>query len=82
MTRKGKELEFISWIKRDGSGTQMVKKSLIKLLQEDTLELHCLSLTQKTFIAHGFNSFVVRLKPEPEVLPERIYKVESSIKIK
>lgn len=62
MVKLGKELEFISWIKRDGSGTKMVKKKLIELMQEDTFRVNCLSLTEKTFIASGFNSFVVRLK--------------------
>ena len=62
MEKLGKELEFISWIKRDGSGTKMVKKKLIELMQEDTFKVNCLSLTEKTFIASGFNSFVVRLK--------------------
>lgn len=62
MEKLGKELEFISWIKRDGSGTKMVKKELIKLMQEDNFKMNCLSLNEKTFIASGFNSFVVRLK--------------------
>jgi hypothetical protein len=62
MEKLGKELEFISLIKRDGSGTKMVKKKLIELMQEDTFKVNCLSLTEKTFIASGFNSFVVRMK--------------------
>ena len=62
MEKLGKELQFISWIKRDGSGTKMVKKKLIELMQEDTFKVKCLSMTEKTFIASGFNSFVVRLK--------------------
>lgn len=62
MNRLGKELEFISWIKRDGSGIKMVKKKLIKIMQEHTFEINHLSITQKTFIASGFNSFVVKLK--------------------
>ena len=62
MEKLGKELEFISWIKRDGSGAKMVKKKLIELMQEDTFKVSCLSMTEKTFIASGFNSFVVKLK--------------------
>ena len=62
MEKLGKELEFISWIKRDGSGTKMVKKKLIEIMQEDTFKVNCLSMTEKTFIASGFNSFVVRMK--------------------
>lgn len=72
-TKKGKELEFISWIKRDGSGTVMIggewdKESTPKIddmsyVDEENFNIACLSLTEKTFIASGFNSFVVRLKP-------------------
>ncbi len=68
MKKKGHELEFISQIKRDGSGTTKVKKSYLKAMLENSLmkdedfELHCLSLTEKTFIAFNFNAFVVRVK--------------------
>ena len=62
MEKLGKELEFISRIKRNGSGTKMVKKKLIELMQGDTFKINCLSMTEKTFIASGFNSFVVKLK--------------------
>jgi hypothetical protein len=37
MKRYGKELEFISWINRDGSGTSPVPESLIRLLKEDKI---------------------------------------------
>jgi hypothetical protein len=66
MKLKGKDLIFISWIKRDGSGTKMVKKRLIELMQEDDFKVNCLSLTEKTYIACGFNSFVVRLKNDSQ----------------
>jgi len=62
MTKKGKRLEFISQINRDGSGTKPVTDQYIYLMRDDKFKLQCLSLTQKTFIASGFNSFVVRLK--------------------
>ena len=73
MDKKGKELEFISFIRRDGSGTVMVgsewdknkdypKVDDMSHLDEELFELNCLSLSKKTFIASGFNSFVVRLK--------------------
>ena len=61
MEKLGKELEFISRIKRNGSGTKRVKKPLIELMQGDTFKINCLSMTEKTFIASGFNSFVVRI---------------------
>jgi hypothetical protein len=68
MKKKAHELDFISQIKRDGSGTTKVKKSYLKAMLENSLmkdeyyELHCLSLTEKTFIAFNFNAFVVRVK--------------------
>ena len=70
MKKLAKELIFISQINSDGSGTTPVKESYLKAMLENTLmkddkfKLCCLSLTEKTFIASGFNSFVVRLKTE------------------
>lgn len=76
-TKKGKELEFISWIKRDGTGTIMIgscewnssmdmpKIDDMGYVDDEDFNLTGLSLTEKTFIASGFNSFVVKLKPEP-----------------
>jgi hypothetical protein len=68
MKKKAHELEFISQIKRDGSGTTKVKKSYLKamlenpLMKDEYFELHCLSLSEKTFIAFNFNAFVVSVK--------------------
>lgn len=68
MKKKAHELEFISQIKRDGSGTIKVKKSYLKamlenpLMKDEDFELHFLSLTEKTFIAFNFNAFVVRVR--------------------
>lgn len=62
MKKLGKELEFISWIKRDGSGVNMIKKSYLKIMQEETFDVYPLSLSEKTFVAINFNSFVVFLK--------------------
>jgi len=68
MKKKAHELEFISQIKRDGSGVTKVKKSYLKAMLENPLmnkedfELHCLSMTEKTFIAINFNSFIVKIK--------------------
>jgi len=68
MKKKANQLIFISQIKRDGSGTKKVKKSELdcmlnnELCKNDKFKLHQLSLSEETFIAHGFNSFVVRLK--------------------
>ena len=74
-TKLGKELEFISFIKRDGSGTIPVgtewdekqdypKTDDVSYMDEDRFVLNTLSLTYKTFIACGFNSWVVRLKDQ------------------
>ena len=68
MKKKANELEFISQIKRDGRGTFSVKESYKKAMLENTLmkdekfKIHRLSITENTYIAIGFNSFVVRLK--------------------
>ncbi len=68
MKKKANELIFISQIKRDGSGVSKVSKSYLKamltnsLMKDDFFELTILSLTNKTFIASAFNSFVVTIK--------------------
>lgn len=80
--RLGKELEFLSLIKRDGTGTIMCggewnpsmkhpKTDDMSYLDNETFTVRCLSLTNKTYIACGFNSFIVRLKdiPKQEELP-------------
>lgn len=61
MTRQGKNLIFISQINRDGSGTKGVDFEYIKILQEQWFTIRCLSLSNGTYIASGFNSFVVKL---------------------
>jgi hypothetical protein len=71
MQKLGKELEFISFIKRDGTGVIMVgtewnakmnvpKTDSVDYLDNEIFTIKC--LTKKTFIAHGFNSWVVKLK--------------------
>jgi len=64
MKKKPNELIFISQIKRDGSGTKKVFKKDIEYLEseKDDYEVNCLSISQGTFIACGFNSYVVKLK--------------------
>ncbi len=72
MQKKGKDLEFISWIKRDGSGTsKRITKSHIATMQEEVFNIHCLSISEKTYIASAFNAFVVRLKPILKVSKEQ-----------
>ncbi len=82
---KGKKLKFISLIKRDGSGTVTIgsnwnvdmsipKVDEMSYEDESDFELHILSLTERTFIAHGFNSFVVRLKRDKRPIGKRKHK--------
>ena len=72
----GKELEFISFIKRDGSGTIAVgtkwdenkpypKTDDVSYLDDDLFNLNTLSLSNRTFIASGFNTWVVKIKNDP-----------------
>ena len=58
------KLIFISQINRDGNGTTPVPDDFIKQLENDEFNIYALSMTHKTYIAHGFNSYVVRLKKE------------------
>lgn len=73
--KKGKDLEFISFIKRDGSGTIPIgtewdeardypKLDDVSHMDDDRFTLKCLSISENTYIAHGFNSFVVKIKPK------------------
>jgi len=70
MKLKAKDLVFISWIKRDGSGTEPVPDEMLESMlnnqfsKDDKFNINRLSLSNKTFIASGFNSFVVKLKPK------------------
>ena len=61
---KGLKLEFISQINCDGSGTTSVPETYIQTIEQDDFDLYCLSMSEKTFIAHGFNSYVVKLKDQ------------------
>lgn len=59
---KGNELTFISRIIRDGSGVIDVSQDDLSHLDNVEFILNPLSITNKTFIACEFNSYVVRLK--------------------
>ena len=72
---KGKELDFISLIQRDGSGVVSIggkwthkmghaKTDDMSYVDEESFIIYCLSGNAGTYIAHGFNSFVVRLKTD------------------
>jgi len=62
MRLQGKHLIFISRIIRDGSGTAEVSESEIEINKEEDFKIHSLSISEKTHIACGFNSYVVRIK--------------------
>jgi hypothetical protein len=59
---KGKELIFISTIKRDGSGTYILEDNSMSHLDNTEFVMNSLSITNKTYIACEFNSYVVRFK--------------------
>lgn len=65
---KAKDLDFISVINRDGNGTSPVSESYLKnmlenkFMKDELFEVRVLSISEKTYIASKFNSFVVRLK--------------------
>ena len=61
-TAKGKELIFISTISRDGNRTSSLKDIDMKHLNETEFNINCLSITNRTYIASEFNSYVVRCK--------------------
>ncbi len=64
MKKTANELIFISQINRDGSGTSPVSDRYIETMinNKDEFNVLCLSMSKKTYIANGFNSFVVKLK--------------------
>lgn len=70
LRKKAHELEFISQIKRDGSGTIKVSEEYLnamlnnQFMKDDVFKVHCLSISKETYIAIGFNSFVVKLKKQ------------------
>jgi hypothetical protein len=57
---KGKKLIFISVIKRDGSGTTNIEDRNNSSLDEESFKINPLSLSNETFIASAFNSYVVK----------------------
>ena len=78
MKKHPHELEFISRIKRDGSGTEKLTEEDLFFFQgnqfskNDLYELTSLSISEETYIASGFlEAYVVKLKPkEPkQVMP-------------
>lgn len=62
-TAQGKDLIFISRIKRDGSGVEpIVDQKDMEHVACQIFELNNLSHTYETYIASAFNSYVVKIK--------------------
>lgn len=65
---KASELIFLSQVKRDGSGVDEVsedyKKGMLEnpLMKDELFEIKVLSLSLNTYIASGFNTFIVKLR--------------------
>lgn len=64
MKRYGSELKFLCRIKPDGSGLEKVEDNLYAT---DLFKLNCLSITNRTWIASGMSSFIVKLKNDPNL---------------
>jgi len=58
--KQGKDLIFISHIKRKGEGTSPVTSQ--DGFYSEWFTVNCLSITEGTYIASGFNSYVVKFK--------------------
>lgn len=61
---KGKKLHFIARIERDGSGVVNVENEDHSFIDNDLFKITCLSMSQGTFIASEFNSYVVKYKKQ------------------
>jgi hypothetical protein len=64
MKCKASDLIFISQIKRDGSGVSKRFDREYLAACDEEFRMSCLSLSEKTFIAVNFNTYVVKLKSE------------------
>lgn len=67
MKIKGSDLIFISQIGRTGTyltPISEISREYIELLQREKFYLRPLSISQMTYIASGFNSWVVKIKPK------------------
>jgi hypothetical protein len=62
---KGNELIFISRIQKNGDNIEVVDNSKMQdMYGKDNFHLNCLSISSGTYIASGFSTFVVKLKPK------------------
>lgn len=66
MKRYGSELVFISRIFGNGKQIEIIEDVEISgTMKEEIYELNSLSISNKTFIASGMASYVVKLKNPP-----------------
>jgi hypothetical protein len=61
MKKLGKKLIFLYRLNADGSGTEPVDSDL-EHVQNEKFSLNSLSLSNKTYVASGFNTYIVKLK--------------------
>lgn len=67
MERYAKELHFISKLKPDGTKLELLPEAADEVLRSnDIYKLTCLSITHKTWVASGMNTYVVKLKCDVE----------------
>jgi len=62
MNLQGKELTFISRIVKTGKAVIDVTDEDMSRLDNDTFQINCLSISEQTFIASGFGTYVVKIK--------------------
>lgn len=64
MRKKGKKLDFISRVNRDGSGVEPIDPRLLnsELQYSDKFKLMRLSMSEDTYLAFNMNVYVVKLK--------------------
>jgi hypothetical protein len=73
----GRDLEFICRINADGT-TKPVEKEQ-SYLSDTLLTLSTLSISADTYIAHGFSSYVVKMKPTAHT-PRNNWELSEALK--
>ena len=58
----GRELDIITQIKKDGSGMKKVEQKHIDFVNGELFDCLLLSITEKTYVACGCFSYVVKFK--------------------
>ena len=68
MKKLGEDLIFISRIDGNGHINYPCRIERDKIRDSKKFEINCLSLSNRTFIASGFESYVVRLRKKDKKL--------------